>query len=272
MQALENPSMNRLLKEGEFYTSVETARRFELEGVICLVVLYASLGATILGYLPPYVLVVAPVCYARFVLGGHEVLHSKVGLDVNPLTRLMPFCQSLVVLGYEQIRDIHLRHHRYFRTKDDPEDYLVTAPSHLRALGLAFISSERHYLRWVQEKGMTMRLAVETLIRAALFVGLLWANPVVFLIYVAIMRVTVGSSEFFFHHVLHMEHLEKRNRWVYQRMPKVWWPILRVLFGSEKVDILLVHDTHHEHQLVSAYKLREARQLIATQRDGSAAA
>jgi len=267
LQSLEKPSLNRRLKEGGFYTTVEVARRYEREGVVCLVILHALLAATILRYLPPYVLLVVPVLYARVILGGHEVLHSKVGLDVNPLTRLMPFYQTPIVLGYEQIRDIHLRHHRFFGTKDDPEDYLVTAPSHLRALGLAFISPERHYLRYVQARGMTKRLAVETLIRAALFVGMLCANPAVFLIHVAIMRVTMGGSEFFFHNVIHMADLEKRDRWFYERVPKVWWRMLRGLFGTEKVDILLVHDTHHAHQLISAAKLEDARQLIASGRE-----
>ena len=263
MQLSKNPSINCLLNEARFFTAEQLAKRNERECVVCVITLYAVLTATTLGVLPAYVLIVAPVLYARYLLGGHEVLHSPWGPNVHVIMRLMPFCQSLFTLGYLEYRNIHLRHHRYLGTKDDPEDYLVSASGTLHALARAFIAPERTYIRWLQQKGMSQRLAYETLIRTTIFVGFLWANPSVFLVFFGIMRLSILSSEFFFHHVLHMNDLVKRQHWVYESVPDFWWPLLRILIGSAKVAVLLEHDVHHRYQRITSGQLAAARLFLA---------
>ncbi len=264
MQSLEYSSLNRFFKDGGFFTSPAVSRVFEVEGVVSVLALHGLLVAALLGWIPAACLLVTPILYARYLLGGHEILHSPRGPKANFITRLMPFVQTPIILGYDQYRDIHLRHHKYLGSDKDPEDYLVAAKSRLHALALAFVAPERAYLVWLRDKGMSKRLFVETLVRAGLFALYAWMNPWVFAVYLVIMRAAVCGSELFFHNILHMSDLQQRDAWVHHKALRLWWSMLRVLIGWEKVDILLVHDMHHYHQLVAAHRPAEAAEIVAS--------
>lgn len=215
--------------------------------------IYGLLAGWLAGWLPGWVLVTAvPVLYVRCALTVHELMHVRGAAEVFWIQRLMMILHSPLCLGYREYRDIHLRHHRYAGTELYPEFFQIRG-GHLRAFVHALLATEIAFVHWVRERGLTGELARLATVRAMMFVVLLAVFPQAFLVYLIVIRLVIGVSNFLFHHVTHARAGSYGN---YALRPPQWVDkVFCLLAGTELRHILFEHDAHHAWQQVRAERL-----------------
>jgi fatty acid desaturase len=235
------------------FRGFDDVRRYTWQSGWSLIALYALLAAALAGVLPPWVLaVVVPPLYVRSALNVHELMHVRSERQVPWLHRLMMALESPLCLGYREHRDIHLRHHRHCATEDDPEFFQIRG-GHLRAFGAAMISPEWMFVDYVRDKGMSRVLLGEAAVRCLLFVAALAVNPAAFAWYWAALRVSIGVSQYAFHHALHQRDGQFGTYALH--LPAPVERVLRLAVGAECVHILVEHPAHHAWQVVKPDQL-----------------
>jgi fatty acid desaturase len=206
-------------------------------------VLYLVLAAALADWIPAEWMVVAvPFIYVRLSLALHETLHVHRANRLSAWLRLGVILETPLALGYREHRALHLRHHRFNGAQGDPEQLLIASPA-LQAFGHALLVPERAAWQWVREHGVDAPLARGVAVRALLFAAALLANPAVFLMYLTVLRLSIGCAGFVFHHLLH----QRKGRIGTFSLPGGLW-VLRVgqlLFGEESMRILAHHREHH---------------------------
>ncbi len=230
------------------------ARRYQRHGVAYMAGIYASLAVAMSGLLP--VGVVAPVivvCYLRGALLTHELMHIRRPERVAWVLRMMMLFDTPLGLGYREHQNIHLRHHQRTATAADPEFFQIHG-GRVRALVVAMFSSELAAAKWVLSRGISASLSREAAIRAVLMLALVTATPVVFVAYWVILRLTIGLSNYMFHHMLHYRRGEYGTFPL--RLPRPLDGALRLVLGSSLAAVLCEHDAHHAWTQVKAERLR----------------
>ncbi|MCA9708912.1 MAG: fatty acid desaturase [Myxococcales bacterium] len=237
-----------------FYRSETDARRDHRRAIVYMTVIHAALAAGMLGLTSIWI--VAPVivvCYLRGALLTHELMHVRRPERVTWILRLMMLFDTPLGLGYREHQDIHLRHHREAATRADPEYFQIEGGS-ARALLAAMISPELAAAQWVATRGIGASLRREAATRALLMLTLVAAEPTVFLRYWVVLRLTIGVSNFMFHHVVHYRRGEYGTFPL--RLPGPLDALLRVILGPRLAAVLCEHDAHHVWRNVKAEHLR----------------
>ncbi len=218
--------------------------------------IYAALGAAIVGLLPVVVMIpIVAFAYVRGALLTHELMHVRRPERVTWILRMMMLFDTPLGLGYREHQNIHLRHHQRAATATmaDPEFFQIEGGS-LRALLAAMAGSEIAAMQWVASRGISPSLRREATVRALCMLGLVAIAPKIFLIYWVTMRLTIGLSNFMFHHLLHYRRGEYGTFPL--RLPRPVDAMLRVVLGSSLSAVLCEHDAHHVWSQVKAERLR----------------
>jgi hypothetical protein len=236
-----------------YLRSAADARRYQIHGTAYMSVIHVSLGLALFGGVP--IALLAPVIIVSYLRGAlltHELMHVRRPEQVVWPLRMMMLFETPFGLGYREHQKIHLQHHRLAATPSDPEAFQIRGGS-LRALAAAMLGPELSVIGWVRRHGISASLRVEASIRATLMFTLLAFHPAVFLSYWLILRLTVGISNFMFHHVLHY----RRGRYgtFPLRMPGPLDAALRVVLGRGLAAVLCEHDAHHAWAAVKAEHL-----------------
>lgn len=229
--------------------------------------IHVVLGLAMMGVVSIWVVSpVLVVCYVRGALLTHELMHVRRPERVAWTVRMMMLFDTPLGLGYREYQDIHLRHHRDPATVTDPEFHQIKG-GRIRAFLAAMVASEVAVVRWVATRGIGPSLRAEACIRAFFMLTLAALAPAVFLRYWIILRLTIGVSNYMFHHVLHYRNRRERaNRGrdrlghgEYGTFPlRLPWPLdagLRVVLGSRLAPVLCDHDAHHAWPGVKAGRL-----------------
>jgi len=225
-----------------------------------LLLMYALLGASLLEWIPVWLLVLSiPPLYIRCALSGHELMHIRKASQVPLLHRLMMILETPVCLGYREHRDIHMRHHRDPATERDPEFFQIRG-GHVRAVLGAMVSPEWSFVHYVREKGLSRELLSEATLRCGVFVAAAVVNPLAFLSYWITVRASVGSAAYLFHHALH--YRDGSHGTFTLRPPRALERILHLVLGREAVMILLEHPAHHEFPQVKAIHLPDVASYV----------
>ncbi len=228
--------------------------------------IWVALALAMLGWVP--LAVVAPVIVVSYLRGAlltHELMHVRRPEQVAWPLRLMMLFDTPLGLGYREHQDIHLRHHRRPAEPGDPELFQIRGGS-VRAFVAALLGPELAAIRWVADHGIGPTLRREATTRALVMLGLAALRPSVFLAYWVLLRLTVGVSNFMFHHVLHYRPHPRRPRHEADRggeygtfplrLPRLLDAALRVVLGSPLAAVLSEHDAHHAWSQVKAERLR----------------
>lgn len=215
---------------------------------IYLCVGLAATGLISFGWLAPVIV----VSYLRGALLTHELMHVCRPEQVTWILRMMMVFETPLGLGYREHQKIHLAHHRHTANARDPEFFQIRG-GRVRAFLAAMLGPELTAAQWVRNHGISRSLAREASIRAGLMLALLVFAPDVFVAYWVLLRLTVGISNYMFHHVLHY----RRGRYgTYTlRLP---WPLdrgLRLVLGDTLASVLCEHDAHHAWTSVKPEKL-----------------
>jgi hypothetical protein len=248
-----------------FHRSPADACRYERAGVAYMTSIWAALAVAMLGWAPLAVLApVIVVCYLRGALLTHELMHVRRPEQVAWPLRMMMLFDTPFGLGYREHQDIHLRHHRRPAMPGDPELFQIRGGS-ARAFVAALASPELAALRWVAEHGIGPALRREATVRALVMLSLAALRPSTFLAYWLMLRLTVGVSNFMFHHALHYRRIGRRSARASGseaygtfplRLPRPLDVGLRVVLGSHLAAVLSEHDAHHAWSQVKAERLR----------------
>lgn len=228
--------------------------------------IWVALGLGMLGLAS--IAVLAPlivVCYVRGALLTHELMHVRRPEQVAWPLRMMMLFDTPFGLGYREHQDIHLRHHQRPAMPGDPELFQIRGGS-LRAFLAAMLGPELSAIRWVGEQGIGPALRREATVRAMVMLSLAALQPSAFVAYWLVLRLTVGVSNFMFHHVLHYRKYWRRDwrndrrRGEYGtfslRLPRPLDAALRLVLGSSLAAVLSEHDAHHAWSQVKAERLR----------------
>jgi fatty acid desaturase len=235
------------------FRDFDDIRRYTWHSGTCLVLMYGLLAAAVGGLMTPWLLLLfVPPLYVRSALHVHELMHVRSERQVPLLHRLMMALESPFCLGYREHRDIHLRHHRFCATEDDPEFFQIKG-GHARAFAAALVSPEWMLVDYVRQHGTSRTFLTEAGVRCAAFVAVCALNPVAFAFYWGALRVSVGASQYVFHHVLHQRN-GALGTYALQLPPGVQRALATCL-GAECLHILTEHPAHHAWQVVKPDQL-----------------
>jgi len=218
--------------------------------------IYAAVGTAMAGLLPVVAMIpIVVVAYVRGALLTHELMHVRRPERVTWILRMMMLFDTPLGLGYREHQNIHLRHHQRTATATaaDPEFFQIEGGS-LRAFLAAIAGSEIAAMQWVAARGISPSLRREATVRALCMLGLVAIAPAIFFVYWVTIRLTIGVSNFMFHHVLHYRRGEYGTFPL--RLPRPLDAMLRVVLGPSLRAVLCEHDAHHAWSQVKAERLR----------------
>jgi len=230
------------------------ARRYIRSTLGWTLLIYALLLLALLrpGFWP--VLLAVPLVYVRLALGLHELLHLCPAERVPEFHRWALIFDTPLGLGYRELRIVHYQHHRWGGSERDPEFFQI-AGGHLQAFLRALCVPELTCAAWVRTHGLSRVQAARLLARSGLFVLIASINPGVFLVYWAILRLSIGASSFIFHHLLHARHGQLGTFAL--PAPPALIRLGQLLFGKEPIDILTRHREHHLWPRLRVWELPE---------------
>jgi fatty acid desaturase len=242
-----------------FHRSPADARRCERAAIAYMTSIWGALAVAMAGWVSVIALgPVIVVCYVRGALLTHELMHMRRPEQVAWPLRMMMLFETPLGLGYREHQDIHLRHHRRPAMPGDPELFQIRG-GRARAMLAALLGPELAAARWVAERGIAPGLRREATVRALVMLALAALRPSVFLGYWVVLRLTVGVSNFMFHHTLHYRRRgQSRDEYgtFTLRLPRPLDAALRVVLGSSLAAVLCEHDAHHAWPQVKAERLR----------------
>lgn len=206
---------------------------------------YACYFAAVAGLVPMVVSgALGVLCLLRYFNRFHEALHA----DTRGQARWHPARVLLVLmgplyLGYRELRDQHLAHHREDGGPRDPDLWML-ADSPVRSVAACLLQPELSVIDHVRRAGLTPRIAAGLAARAAAYAGLMWIGGWPgFILYNVMTRVGNGVAWFVFSWVVH-------GPWLYGqvRPPRFPGPLAAawvVLVGRENLHGIRFHYLHH---------------------------
>lgn len=205
---------------------------------------YACYFAAITALVPMWAVVLpGVVCFLRYFNRVHEALHADLrGNPGKHPARWLLVVVGPVYLGYDELRDLHLAHHREFETPRDPDHDMLIDPAWRAALA-SFFQPEQSALFHIRRHGLRPRLAGPMLLRAAVYAGLMWLGGWSgALLYNLMTRIGNTGAFFVFSWVTHRpSHYQVRPA----RFPGAIAAVWALLFGRENLRGIRFHYLHH---------------------------
>ncbi|HEY7986728.1 MAG TPA: fatty acid desaturase [Methylophilaceae bacterium] len=226
--------------------------------------IYIHFLLAIFGYLPMWTFCVAVFLYIpRWMISLHESQHFYNMKTVNPITKYNTLTVTPFQLGYREMRDIHMRHHAYTVTEQDPEYY------HIRGHWLAgyinvMFSPEQSTYYWIRDKGIDAELikgmALRFAIFAAIVIGFGWQS----LWYFIPVRVAYGSCLYLFSYGLHRQRGAEGT--FQNKYPMFLQKIMSFLYGEILLQSITEHDIHHDYPNIAGHRLKASRPFYIPRR------
>lgn len=219
-------------------------RRYEAGMLGYALGFYACYGLAVAGAVPGVAAgVLGVVCLLRYFNRAHEMIHADPrGLVGRHPARTLMIVMGPVYLGFRELREWHLRHHREHGGPDDPDAAMLAAPG--RAALACLLQPELSALGYLRRHGASPRLAAAMAGRATLWAALMWLGgwPGL-LLYNVMARVGNGGAFFVFSWVVHQPRLYGKLR--PPRFPAALARAWLVLVGRENLNGIRYHYLHH---------------------------
>jgi len=221
----------------------EPARRYETPALGWSLGFYACYFAAIAAIVPMWaVFVPGVICFVRYFNRIHESLHAdQRGGGRHPARRLL-IVVGPVYLGYDELRELHLEHHREVGNPGDPDRDMLAASPWRAALG-CLLQPEQAALVHLRRHGLRPRLAAAMATRAGVYAALMglggWPGA---LLYNLMTRVGNTAAFFVFSWVVHQPgHYQLRPPRFPAKVGAAW----ALLFGRENLRGVRFHYLHH---------------------------
>jgi fatty acid desaturase len=206
---------------------------------------YACYFVAILGLVPMVPAgFIGVVCLLRYFNRAHEMIHAdERGETRGHPSRTLLIIMGPIYLGYRELRESHLLHHREEGSPRDP-DHLLLQKSPITSFFWSLLQAELSVVDWVQRFGLRPRVAAGIAARAAVWSALMWLGGWPgFVLYNVMVRVGNGGAMFVFSWVVHGPWL-----WGQVRPPRFPMLLARVwvlLINWENLVGIRFHFLHH---------------------------
>jgi fatty acid desaturase len=222
----------------------DPVRRYETPALGWALGFYACYFVAIAAVVPMWAVVLpGVVCFLRYFNRVHESLHADTrGSGGKHPARWLLVVVGPVYLGYDELRELHLAHHREFEAPTDPDLAMLADPP-WRAMVASLLQPEVSAVQYIRRRGLSPRLAGAMLLRAGVFAGLMalggWWGA---LLYNLMTRIGNTGAFFVFSWLVHRQtHYQVRPPPFPRAIAAVWG----VLFGLENLDGIRFHYLHH---------------------------
>jgi fatty acid desaturase len=241
----------------------DPARRNETPMLAYALGFYACYAVGLTGWVPMWGAgVVGVICLVRYFNQAHEMIHA----DLKGERRWHPARTLLIVmgplyLGYRELRESHLLHHREEGSARDP-DLLMMNESPVKALVWCLLQPELSAVDYIQRFGLSPRLAARMLVHAAVYAALMllggWWG---FVLYNVMTRVGNGVAFFVFAWVVHMPWLWGQVR--PPRFPALLARLWVILISWDNLVGIRFHFLHHVFPHIPDRHLPEVSRRLA---------
>lgn len=241
----------------------DPARRYEWPMLLYAIGFYACYGVAIAGWVPMWAAgVLGIVMLVRYFNQAHEMIHADLkGERAWHPARTLLIIMGPIYVGYRELRESHLLHHREEGSPRDP-DLLMMQESPLRAALWCFLQPELSAIDYIQRFGLAPRLALRMVVHAVIFGTLMWLGGWWgALMYNVMTRVGNGGAFFVFAWVVHMPWL-----WGQVRPPRLpqWLARIWVLLVSwDNLVGIRFHFLHHVFPHIPDRHLPEVSRRLA---------
>ncbi len=226
------------------------AREYQLKLHIFTLTIYACFGAFVTGLLNAgWMAVIVSILVTRWMIAFHELFHLRKPEQLDYLSRLQIIPFAPFSLGYREYRNIHMGHHQYTATTNDPDAFHILGGS-LKAFIGAVTQHEQSTIRYIKANGLSRELAIMMVIRLSIFISMLLISPFAFLIWWLALRITYIINDFVFFHLVH--YRSGSNGTFSIPLPNfIAYPAL-LIYGVDVVYATMHHDIHHKHARIAA--------------------
>jgi fatty acid desaturase len=243
----------------EYHANENDVTEYRFKIICFTLAIFACYGTYAIGTINViWMALITTVLVTRWMIASHELMHLKKAEELDLLTRLLPIPFAPINLGFREYRDIHLGHHRYAATANDPDAFHILGGFVPAFIG-ALTQHEQASYRYIRANGLSRELMVMMLVRASLFFALLLAAPLAFLAWWIVLRLTYVINDFVFFHLVHYRAGAAGNYSI--PLPRYLAYPSYLIYGSDVVDATMHHDIHHQHTRIAPRYLP----VVATQ-------
>ncbi|GAA6138901.1 hypothetical protein NBRC116583_26480 [Arenicella sp. 4NH20-0111] len=241
----------------------EQASKYDRAALGWSIVFYLTVLLTAGGSLPISVfIVVGFLALIRNFNALHEAFHAdERGQSLWRLGRFLPIVVAPWQLGYYELKNNHIYHHRFEGESGDPDRYLIKGTGAWTLL-MAFTQPEQSVIRYLKRKGLDIRLACILTMNAVIWALLLLILPWhVFIIYTLVARFANAAVWWIFDYWLHHELAYRIPSAVrFNRVAELIWS---GLFSQSNFQGVAHHKLHHKYPFVPDSKLRELERELS---------
>lgn len=241
----------------------DAASRYETPMLLYALAFYACYAVGVAGWVPMWAAgVVGVILLLRYFNQAHEMMHADVKRERawHP-ARTVLILMSPIYLGFRELRESHLLHHREEGSPRDP-DLVMMAESPLKAGLWCLLQPEQSAVDYIQRFGLSPKLAARMAVHAALFGVLMWLGGWWgALMYNVMTRVGNGLAFFVFAWAVHMPLLWGQVR--PPRFPRVIAQLWVLLISWDNLVGIRFHFLHHVFPHIPDRHLPEVSRRLA---------
>ena len=149
----------------EYHAGESDAVEYQLKMLLLtlsIFVCFTAYANDVMSFL--WMIVLSSVMVTRWMIAFHELMHLKKPEQLNFFTRLMPIPFAPFNLGYAEYQAIHLGHHRFTASVDDPDAFHILGGM-LRAFVGALTQHEQACYRYIRTHGLSREESRATVYR-----------------------------------------------------------------------------------------------------------
>lgn len=237
----------------EYYANEKDAVEYRVKIIFFTLAIFACFAAFATDVINVvWMAVLTTVMVTRWMIAFHELMHLKKPDDLDLFTRLLPMPFAPFNLGYREYQNIHMGHHRYTATHNDPDAFHILGGFVSAFIG-ALTQHEQAVYRYIRANGLSRELAVMMLLRIALFLGLMLAAPQAFLVWWLVLRLSYTLNDFVFFHLVHFRTGEA-GTFPLPLPAYIVYPAL-LIYGPDVVYATMFHNIHHLHTRITPRNL-----------------
>lgn len=237
--------------------------------VLCLSAFGVS-ALAVINIIPVWLVFLTQIALStRIVSLSHELIHSSpVNVNWNFLLRLNMHIYTPLTVGFGELRKLHLLHHQYTNTDNDPDYPVIKGTNKLRSLlGLAFMA-EHWFIYVLKHHLISPNFWHLWVIRCIILIGFIYMIGFQNYLLLYLLPLKVASMVVFlmFSYEVHTDdngaHKDSYNvhEW------PVINPLLRLFTGQTAYNSTVFHATHHRYPWISGWRLPDATDYYLRQK------
>ena len=226
-----------------YYASEKDALEYQFKMLFFTLAIFACFVAYAMDVLAlTWMIVLSSVLVTRWMIAFHELMHLKEPAQLDIFTRLLPIPFAPFNLGYAEYQVIHMGHHKFTASVEDPDAFHILGGV-ISALFGAITQHEQACYRYIRTHGLSQELGVMLFVRSVIFFALLVSAPLAFLAWWLVLRVSNIINDFVFFHLVHFRSGQAGTFPI--PLPRFIATIALLIYGPDVVYGTMHHNIHH---------------------------